>query len=94
MPPLAITLDQLDEMLDVMIRCVRIVTEGGQIAADMTRLPGLFVTGTDTGVGKTCVAAAIARGLAAKAAASGCSSRSPPGRPASATIGGPRMPRS
>lgn len=29
-------------------------------------LPGLFVVGTDTGVGKTCVAAAIARGLAAE----------------------------
>ncbi len=28
MPPLSITIDQLDEMLDVMIRCVRIVTEG------------------------------------------------------------------
>lgn len=28
------------------------------------RLPGLFVTGTDTGVGKTLVAAAIARALA------------------------------
>lgn len=29
----------------------------------MRRLPGLFVTGTDTGVGKTVVAAAIARSL-------------------------------
>jgi len=28
MPPLAISLDQLDEMIDVMIRCVQIVTEG------------------------------------------------------------------
>ncbi len=44
-------------------------------------LPGLFVTGTDTGVGKTYVAAMIARALAAegrrvgvyKPAASGCS---------------------
>jgi dethiobiotin synthetase len=42
--------------------------------------PGLFITGTDTGVGKTCVAAMIARSLAAagrrvgvyKPAASGC----------------------
>jgi dethiobiotin synthetase len=29
-------------------------------------LPGLFVVGTDTGVGKTCVASAIARSLAAE----------------------------
>ncbi len=29
-------------------------------------VPGLFVSGTDTAVGKTCVAAAIARGLAAE----------------------------
>jgi dethiobiotin synthetase len=44
------------------------------------RIPGLFVTGTDTGVGKTYVAALIARQLAAdgrkvgvyKPAASGC----------------------
>jgi dethiobiotin synthetase len=44
------------------------------------RPPGLFVTGTDTGVGKTCVAAAIARQLSAegrrvgvyKPVASGC----------------------
>ena len=44
------------------------------------RVPGLFVTGTDTGVGKTYVAALIARSLAAgghrvgiyKPAASGC----------------------
>jgi dethiobiotin synthetase len=43
--------------------------------------PGLFITGTDTGVGKTCVAAHIARALVAsgrrvgvyKPAASGCS---------------------
>ncbi len=42
--------------------------------------PGLFITGTDTGVGKTCVAAAIARALVQrgikvgvyKPAASGC----------------------
>ena len=42
--------------------------------------PGLFITGTDTGVGKTCVAAAIARALVKgglnvgvyKPAASGC----------------------
>lgn len=42
--------------------------------------PGLFITGTDTGVGKTCVAAAIARDLVKrgmkvgvyKPAASGC----------------------
>ena len=27
MPPLAIGLEQLDELMDVMIRCVRIVTE-------------------------------------------------------------------
>ena len=41
---------------------------------------GLFITGTDTGVGKTCVAAAIARTLVQKGmkvgvykpAASGC----------------------
>jgi dethiobiotin synthetase len=45
------------------------------------RIPGLFITGTDTGVGKTYVAALIARRLAAeghtvgvyKPAASGCS---------------------
>jgi dethiobiotin synthetase len=45
------------------------------------RIPGLFITGTDTGVGKTYVAAMIARRLAAdghnvgvyKPAASGCS---------------------
>ena len=45
-----------------------------------TRIPGLFVTGTDTGVGKTYVAAIVARTLAAagrrvgvyKPAASGC----------------------
>jgi dethiobiotin synthetase len=45
------------------------------------RIPGLFITGTDTGVGKTYVAALIARQLAAdgrkigvyKPAASGCS---------------------
>ncbi len=45
------------------------------------RIPGLFITGTDTGVGKTYVAAIIARRLAAegrrvgvyKPAASGCS---------------------
>ncbi len=44
------------------------------------RVPGLFITGTDTGVGKTYVAALIARSLAAsgrrvgvyKPAASGC----------------------
>ena len=30
----------------------------------MSALPGLFVVGTDTGVGKTCVASAIARCLA------------------------------
>jgi adenosylmethionine-8-amino-7-oxononanoate aminotransferase len=30
MPPLAISLTQLDEMLDVMLECVRIVTEGGE----------------------------------------------------------------
>jgi adenosylmethionine-8-amino-7-oxononanoate aminotransferase len=28
MPPLAITLDQLDVLLDVLLRCVRDVTEG------------------------------------------------------------------
>jgi dethiobiotin synthetase len=47
----------------------------------MQRIPGLFITGTDTGVGKTYVAAMIARQLAAdgrkvgvyKPAASGCS---------------------
>jgi dethiobiotin synthetase len=46
----------------------------------MRQLPGLFITGTDTGVGKTYVAALIARALAAagrrvgvyKPAASGC----------------------
>ena len=46
----------------------------------MGRIPGLFVTGTDTGVGKTYVAAMIARALRAaghrvgvyKPAASGC----------------------
>ena len=45
-----------------------------------TRIPGLFITGTDTGVGKTYVAGLIARALAAggrrvgvyKPAASGC----------------------
>jgi dethiobiotin synthetase len=44
------------------------------------RIPGLFITGTDTGVGKTHVTAIIARQLAAeghkvgvyKPAASGC----------------------
>ena len=43
-------------------------------------IPGLFITGTDTGVGKTYVGALIARSLAAdgrqvgvyKPAASGC----------------------
>ena len=43
-------------------------------------IPGLFITGTDTGVGKTYVAALVARSLAAcgrrvgvyKPAASGC----------------------
>ncbi|MFZ1933380.1 MAG: dethiobiotin synthase [Thermoguttaceae bacterium] len=47
----------------------------------MQRIPGLFITGTDTGVGKTYVAAIIARRLVAegrkvgvyKPAASGCS---------------------
>ncbi len=47
---------------------------------DPNRVPGLFITGTDTGVGKTYVAALIARRLAAdrrkvgvyKPAASGC----------------------
>jgi len=47
----------------------------------MGRVPGLFITGTDTGVGKTYVAALIARALGAaghrvgvyKPAASGCS---------------------
>jgi len=46
----------------------------------MNRTPGLFITGTDTGVGKTYVASLIARSLAAtgrkvgvyKPAASGC----------------------
>jgi dethiobiotin synthetase len=46
----------------------------------MPHIPGLFITGTDTGVGKTYVAALIARALAAtgrrvgvyKPAASGC----------------------
>ena len=46
----------------------------------MSRIPGLFITGTDTGVGKTYVAALIARALRAeghrvgvyKPAASGC----------------------
>lgn len=46
----------------------------------MSHVPGLFITGTDTGVGKTYVAAMIARALAAsgrrvgvyKPAASGC----------------------
>jgi dethiobiotin synthetase len=46
----------------------------------MTRVPGLFVTGTDTGVGKTYVAALMAQSLVAagycvgvyKPAASGC----------------------
>ena len=45
-----------------------------------TRVPGLFITGTDTGVGKTCVGALIARSLVSsgrrvgvyKPAASGC----------------------
>ena len=32
----------------------------------MHRIPGLFITGTDTGVGKTYVAAIIARRLAAE----------------------------
>ena len=65
-------------MLDVMLRCVREVTEGEQEGGppctgppDDRRfdgdgsdgLPGLFVVGTDTGVGKTRVAAAIARVL-------------------------------
>jgi dethiobiotin synthetase len=48
------------------------------------RIPGLFITGTDTGVGKTYVAALIARQLVAtghkvgvyKPAASGCSRQS------------------
>ena len=40
---------------------------------------GLFVTGTDTGVGKTVVAAAICAGLAAAAGAWPPSSRSSPG---------------
>ncbi len=48
-----------------------------------TRIPGLFITGTDTGVGKTYVAAMIARCLAGgglrvgvyKPAASGCQRR-------------------
>jgi dethiobiotin synthetase len=52
--------------------------------------PGLFITGTDTGVGKTYVAALIARSLAAagrrvgvyKPAASGCT-RDAAGRPVS-----------
>ncbi len=47
----------------------------------MRRIPGLFITGTDTGVGKTYVASIMARRLAAdghkvgvyKPAASGCS---------------------
>ena len=47
----------------------------------MTHIPGLFITGTDTGVGKTYVTAMIARALCAaghrvgvyKPAASGCS---------------------
>ena len=51
------------------------------------KFPGLFITGTDTGVGKTYVAALIARSLAAsgrrvgvyKPAASGCP-RDPDGR--------------
>ena len=46
----------------------------------MSQIPGLFITGTDTAVGKTYVAALIARALAAtglrvgvyKPAASGC----------------------
>ena len=49
----------------------------------MSRVPGLFITGTDTGVGKTYVAALIARRLAQqgrkvgvyKPAASGCRRR-------------------
>jgi dethiobiotin synthetase len=50
----------------------------------MRRVPGLFITGTDTGVGKTYVAAMIARALRAaghrvgvyKPAASGCKAES------------------
>ena len=56
MPPLSITVSELDQMLDVIESLIIEVTKRNPLVS----LPGLFITGTDTGVGKTAVAAAIA----------------------------------
>ena len=74
--------------LRAMIGCNGAMTERTDIAAlpDLPRLPGVFVTGTDTEVGKTVIAAAICRSLREagvqvepfKPAATGCR-RSPGG---------------
>ena len=59
----------------------------------MSASPGLFVTGTDTGVGKTRVAAAIARAWRPRGGGSASSSRWRRGRLARATPGIARTPR-
>lgn len=64
-------------------RCPLVVPDATMIGMTRKQTAGLFVTGTDTGVGKTYVGALIARSLAAagqrvgvyKPAASGCRSQ-------------------
>ncbi len=52
MPPLSITDDEIDRLVDA---------TRASIDAGLRRMNGLFVTATDTGVGKTWVACALAR---------------------------------